>query len=375
MILAEGNFSTKEDKEYAKRLRAKFDGKIDIKKAGKQGAFLIKVEGPDADKYYKAREGLSLATTHINLLYKSSLVTLTSSLEWFISSVLYDYFKKFPGQIDADAHCFSLNDFKSISSHSAAEEYLIEEKVSEVMFGAIEWIDYFRKHMKLSMSYVDSDLPRIVEVYQRRNILVHNNGVVNSTYMRNVDKGLREGIKQKDTLVIDPIYLDTSIELFERNFILVVAELWKKLDIDHIPRACALNKVSYKGLLDKHYLSSRAINKFSISDTKQPEHFRLMAQINYWLSYKLTGQFSEIEEEVKKTDYNAKSDQFVLALHALLEDDVNFFKLLRRMTIEEKAIKFEYLDEWPLFEGYRKTRRFQNVKKEYFKALESAKDV
>jgi hypothetical protein len=60
------------------------------------------------------------------LLYKSSLITLTSTVELFLSQLLHFYFDRFPDAVGADTKFFSLDDLKSLGSIEDAKKHLRE---------------------------------------------------------------------------------------------------------------------------------------------------------------------------------------------------------------------------------------------------------
>ena len=82
--------------------------------------------------------------------------------------------------------------------------------------------------MNLSMGYLKPLRAKLIEVFQRRNVIVHNNGIVHPFYLKKVDPALRLGITKGDRLGADSDYLTGAIDLVEMTFILIGAELWKK---------------------------------------------------------------------------------------------------------------------------------------------------
>src|SRR5258706_806350 len=115
------------------------------------------------------------------LLYKSSLINLTSTVELFLSQLLHFYFDRFPDAVGSEIKFFSLDDLKSLGSIEDAKKHLIESKVEAVLRESLEdWLRFWKERVKLSMGYMDTVRDQLIEVYQRRNLLIHNGGRVNS---------------------------------------------------------------------------------------------------------------------------------------------------------------------------------------------------
>lgn len=155
---------------------------INVKGTGAKGTIDIKVTGTAASKVEQAIKAFHKAARHPTLLHRSSLISLVSIGESFLSQILHHYFDKFPGAIGATEKFFSLEQLKSFNSIDDAKICLIDAKVEEIMRDSFEdYIKFLRERIKLSLGYLDKCIPQLIEIYQRRNILVHNGGRVNVT--------------------------------------------------------------------------------------------------------------------------------------------------------------------------------------------------
>ena len=64
---------------------------------------------------------------------------------------------------------------------------MIEQRVEDVLRGSFEeWISFLKNQFKLEMGYIEKWQHKLVEIIQRRNLLVHNGGNINSIYRRKV---------------------------------------------------------------------------------------------------------------------------------------------------------------------------------------------
>lgn len=293
-------------------------------------------------------------------LYKTSLISLISSAEWFISQLLHTYYEKYPDSFNKNEKLLSIEDIKSIGGIDEAINYLIDIKIEEILRGSIkDWIDHFKSHFKLSMSYIENDIDSLIEAGLRRNILIHNNGIVNSLFMKKVPVSFQKEYKLNFPIPIDQNYVDKAITLFEKNFILIAAELWKKIDLEDHSRGKFLIEVAYDNILAKRYDIGESLSYFVMNDKKLPEEGRMVASINYWQSKKWQGHFEEIKKEVEDADFSAKEEKFKLAKYALLDEVDNFFDCLPKALKSEQITEEDVL-EWPLFKNIRETEKFKN---------------
>src|SRR5581483_11733704 len=112
------------------------------------------------------------------LLYRSALISLISSAEWFLSQVIREHLVLHPDAAGTKEKVLSLDDLKTLGSIQDATNYVIDSRIDELMWGGFEsWFTYLIEKMKLSAGYVKTKKNEIIEVFQRRNVMVHNNGL------------------------------------------------------------------------------------------------------------------------------------------------------------------------------------------------------
>src|SRR5690606_32768666 len=115
------------------------------------------------------------------------LISLVSTVEWFFSQILHYYYDKFPDSSGIKNKTLTLDDLKNFGSINDAEKFLIENKIEEILRGSIkDWFKILKDDLKLGLGYKDQYEDELVEIYQRRNLLVHNGGVVNAIYLSKV---------------------------------------------------------------------------------------------------------------------------------------------------------------------------------------------
>jgi hypothetical protein len=310
-------------------------------------------EDPGAIDILPAHRAFNAIKTELRLLFESVLMTLTSRSEWLIAQLLHLFFHRFPTAAGMSDPFFSLDDLESMQSISDARGVLIEHKVESIMrMPLADWLKFFRDKPKLGMSYLDDQSERIEEVFLRRNLVVHNGGRVSRHYIQQVNEELRPGVCAGELAELSVGYIDSSIDLLERNFTLVAVELWKKLAPTDVDRATFLLSRSVQKLNEKSWELARSFSQFCMNDSGIPEFSRLAARVNYWQSFKWSGKYEAICDEVEKADFSAKSPIFRLAQATIKDDFDQVFAMLPGI-IASGDLKKADLISWPLFQSVR----------------------
>jgi len=296
-----------------------------------------------------------------------------SNVEWFFSEILHAYFSSYPAATETEEKTLSLEDLNRFGGIEEARDYVIEKKVEHIMRGSFQdWIDTLKKKPKLTMSYLDPVIDKINEVQRRRNLLVHNDGIVNRIYLSDLSDELREGLNIGDNITVELDYLNSSIELFELNCILIGAELWKKISPSDEKRAGLLHKLTYGNLEKKRWKIAEGLSYFCIKDAKMTQLYKKLAKLNYWLSIKRQGRWEEVVKEAESEDFTVDKRRYRLGWLALCEKKDEFFKLVPEV-IKVGDITGGELKKFPIFEEVRKDPRFSKISIKKIKAKKSTK--
>jgi hypothetical protein len=292
-----------------------------------------------------------------------------SNVEWFFSQVLHYYYDEHPESAGVQKRTLSLKDLKTFGTVEDAEKYLIDVKIDEVLRGNFEsWTTLLKEELGLRLGYLKDVMDELIEIYQRRNLFVHNGGVVNSIYTSKVKENLRKGNEIGKKLTVDKKYLENSICKLQKAFILIGAELWKKLNPDDEKRGAILGEIVYENLLHSRWDICEGLCYFSLNDSKINPVDKTIAQINFWLCKKELGQYSQIEKEVIKIDYSDKKEIFQLGLYAIRGETEKLIEVLP-ITLDTNQTNIERIEEFPILKDFRQTKEYEEFKKhsKYFK--------
>lgn len=372
-----------DDPEKKEKLQEKlkeiFDGEIEVKvkdlsdsEEESNKRFSFSVRG-DTSKIDEAFEFQIKSTTQRNLLYVNSLISLLSSAEWFYSQLLHFYYDQHPNSAGIKKKTLTLEELKTFGSVTDAEKYLIDSKIENLLrSGFSDWIDTLKSDLKLGLGYITDFEDELIEIYQRRNLLVHNGGVVNSIYLSNVSKKYSEQVSSDDELTVDENYLENAISKIHVIFSLIACELWKKSAPKDAERGDFLVDMSYFYLKRSEWEIAHLPNIFLKNDAKLPTIPKTLAELNCWLCLKRLEDPKNLISDIKDVDYSDKSTVLKLGLHALREDEDEFFRYLPK-AIDNDDLKIEDLFDFPILKEMRDTKRFEKFISENEKVQEFLK--
>ena len=291
--------------------------------------------------------------------YTNILISLTARFEEFLSRFFKELFLKYPSKY-LDNSQVSFSEIKNKENVKEIEHFIIERQVDQVMRSDFNtWLKTLKEHgMKFDSC---SDLiNQYVEINERRNLYVHNNGRVNSQYTKNV-KGskLEKGTK----LILDEVYISESFRAVKLLIFTIMLEAGRFVDKedynDYIYNDIFL--AAFKELKEKNYQLSEFVFLRISTLPRINTVTSTMARINYWIAVKnLRGQ-KTIKEEVEAFDDSALEDQFKMA-KLLLLGEYNKANTYISASLKNKKITQTEIDEWPLFEDYRVSKEYEDLR-------------
>lgn len=292
---------------------------------------------------------------HCKQLYVSSFINLLCTVERFFSQVLHYHYDKHPQAACIENKQLTLSQLREYNTISDAVKYLIDFKIDEVLRGDfMSWMRILKEEIRLETSLFEPSYDVITEIYQRRNLLVHNGGIVNSIYMNKVKSEHRLDLKIGDELSIDIEYLDNSICQLHSTFILIAAMLWQKESPTDKERADVIGDIVYENLLQSRWGIAQALSEFIIKDKNIPCFDKEIAQINRLLCLKRQYGKDRIVEVLEKLDLSDKADLIRVGYYALLDDFDNLVLYMKK-CLNANNLTMNSIDEFPILQEFRES--------------------
>jgi len=333
-------------------------------------SFASSLANADTEEFAKIRlsgqmKELKSKFNHIELLNTNTLISLMSFAEWFFVQILHFYFEKYPEAASIDSKSLTYEEIKSFNSIKDAQDYLLDNKIEGIIRGSIDsWFKYLRSQFKLSIKHFALYENTLIEISQRRNLLVHNGGIINSIYISKVNENYRTEAYVGKKIIVDKTYLDSSISTVQVVFILIATEIWLKVDPNDQKRTELIVRLINENMDEGRWDIVEHLSAFILSDKSAPNINKLIAQLNFWLSKKRQGEFEEIFKEIEKIDYSDKPIRYQIAFAALKDNTKLFLELLEDGLIDNQ-ISFEEIDTLPIFDTMIVTKNYKTFKEHY----------
>lgn len=287
---------------------------------------------------------------HIQATNELAFIKLITLVEWFLSQILRVHLLNYPNALDTSSKTFSLDDLKNFDSINFAHEYLIDETIGKITRGSFEsWIDYLKGSVKnqkkeksinvksnslnLDLEIINDIIPKLIEAHQRRNLLVHNNGIVNKIYLKNIPRQLETEAPELDSSIsILPSYLEESIQNFEFCFLIIGSEIMKKAPKGTTEsRIEYISKAQFENLKNKRFSIAKKYGEYIQNDSEASEDNKLYAKINNWLAIKLDSGLEGIKNEVANEDFRSRAKLYKMAKALVLDDYEVAIPLIKKL--------------------------------------------
>jgi len=315
----------------------------------------------DEEKVEGAAKGIvsliksQVATQYLNrnqteILYKTSFVMLISYFDYLISDIIWCYYKAFPGALSGKELSITLNDLKMCSDKDEAVDYILSKKVDSVLYGNLSnQLNFFSSELKIGLNKRIVKWDIINEAVERRNLVVHNNGIVNRRYINNV-KRLAKGIKEGDVLNADDRYLKNIFEEVFLAGIVLTENCWRKWRKKETEGADDIlvyeaGKAIFRGewnLAGELCLYAKGI---PLSD----EGDIIRVEIYYCHTLKKGGKRDKMEAELKKICRKELTPLERAMVCALVDDKDGFYKCVEEVAELGKTSKESFIKnfDWP----------------------------
>jgi hypothetical protein len=305
---------------------------------------------------------------------RNFIVSLMSQFDTYIGDLVRCVFIFKPEIIDSSERKLTFAELKSFESIENAYEFIIDKEIESILRESYsDQFNWFEKKLGIKLR---SDLPAwksFIELSQRRNIFVHNDGKVSTQYL-NVCKAnecdLLNETKIGDILTVSKEYFENAFEiLFEISFKLNQV-LRRNIESKNLEQADdSFMNITYELIQNKQYelakvlfeFEDKYINKYSSQDTE------LRILLNRAQTYKWMGKSEKCKEIIKSRDWSACGEIFKLATSVLMDEFQLASESMKLIGNNESVIHKSCYSDWPIFQEFVKSHEFKTVYDEIYK--------
>ena len=242
---------------------------------------------------------------------------------------------------------------------------LVEQTAEENMYDVLKTITKINEIHNLHLEKYKDIYEDFIEIYLRRNIIVHNNCTVNEQYLSQIPQKYKN-IKIGEQLKCSEDYINHSISTIF-NFVFLLYYCIGTTE-EHIS---ILNKTAFELLKKEKWKQAMfcydLLSKIKTIDNENKTNF----MINYYNAKKHVFGLTMVQDEIEKFDISGMSDMFVIAKNLLLENHKEVSEQLEDSY--PKTYNSFIIQDWPIFCEYRKSKEYEEFRQKHIDDFENYK--
>lgn len=334
----------------------------------KEDAETLSVPVDRVSEFERLRKRLSKAAIASESVPRSFLVALVSDYDAYLSGLLRILFAYHPEALNATEKNFSYSDLISFESIDAVREFIIEKRIENVLRDshAAQFV-WLEGKFSLPLKKELASWPHFIELTERRNLFVHNDGVVNQQYLdvcKEHGVTLEDGVSKGSKLRVTPKYFRHAHAIIFEIASKLAHVLWRKVapgEREDADRHLA-GSLIYELIYQERFELAAVMADFAADTFKKfsSDYNRKMLAVNHAQAHKWIGNASKCAKILDSHDWSAARDEFQLCVAALRDDVPGTISLMKTIGKAERPGKAGYR-EWPIFKELRKNGEFQEA--------------
>lgn len=298
------------------------------------------------------------------------LMGLVSSYEHQMSLLARIIIEINPKIIVSKDKTVSILDILEADSIDSIKQKYIDKEVENIFReGVDKQIEWFENKVNISdIKSNHKNIDKFMELFERRNLFAHNNGIVNDIYLSKVSKKYTSDnkISKGDYLRADPRYFYESLDLIIEFGVKLIQVCWRKLvpAESEIADSLLLN-LCFELIMSGEYRLAKYLLEFARGlRGDRSEMMTRMFIVNHANSCKLLKEEKEALTILDSVDWSASSNNFQCCVAAVRGDVGETVKYMRKLGKNGEISTLEY-QSWPVFYHVRDVDSFKSA----FKAL------
>ena len=239
----------------------------------------------------------------------------------------------------------------------------VKKEVESNMFDSLKTLDLISQKENININRYRNILDEFEEIYYRRNLYIHNNGIVNNIYLLNIKDKFKENIKTNQKLVTDEVYLRNAVNMLYK----VVCTLFYEVQLAYNPKYekwhISLGNIGFDLLQNRNYDVAEQLY-FILSNYKQLcFRDKAMYRINYINALKQQGKTEIVKKELNELDVSIATDDYKIAKLCLEDKNKEVYEAISKNYPE--PFTADLIRDWPLFINFRESEYYALFVKEH----------
>lgn len=310
---------------------------------------------------------IELGDSFAQLTLRNAVISTISNYEIFLAKVIDTHLRMNPDMLkpsDSDAEKIAkssesiLNMLFTYESVDQIIESLINKRVDSIMRQSFEeWNKNLFKDSKVNFVQSFYNVKLYSSYFQIRNIIVHNDSVVNSIFISKVDEEFRDGLQEGEKFNLNIQFFEKMVEDFALAGAMLINIIWKIIyPKESKARLSYMNEFIYFAMMRKNWILVEKISGHIMKDDGRDREINMIIYLNFCLSQKRLNKFSTVKQDLEDFEHSMYSDRLSLGVYALLDK----FKELGEKIIS-CDIEPGHLVEWPILMEFRKSENFTEI--------------
>jgi len=281
---------------------------------------------------------------HRGLLLKSSFMTMIATSDFLLSDILHCYYESYPEALNDDM-VLPLGELRKCTDINEAIHMLMDQKVETVLFkNFTKQILFFENELKIDTARTIISWDLINEAYQRRNIFAHNNGIVNTRYLRSVGglPGVKD-VKLGERLGVNWDYFFQVYSEILAGGIVLAQNCWRKWykeyssDADSVLVDCINRELLQQAVVPATRLCLYSREIETSSEETRYDLDALLCQL-----LKIVGLKEKFTQEIRKLEKVASSNKQLTDIAALKDDKEAFYEHVKNAAKNKEIYKSDF---------------------------------
>ncbi len=369
-----GNLASGEDESIKEKSKEFFDQALAeirqemerIKNKDKDDDTITKEEAEIFFKKFvrKLRKQPKISPKNYEILSRSSFLMLNNYFEYLIADLLSYYYNKFKNSLNEKEFKFTLKELNEYDTIEEATKDLIVKEVESLIIDKSfnELLEHFEDKLSISLEKNLINWDEIIEIRERRHLIVHNSSVVNKKYISRTKNPYNYQIG--DVVNVDKDYFLKSWLQFKLAGQLLIFNCWGNWDKDNIDNAIFQIMIqTFEDLNSKNYNLVCKICKYSEQiepKNEDQEDYILRIKVNNAISLKKQNKDNEVKKVLKKIKVGTATPIFKIA-HNILSDKYDDLEELFSQAIVVDKLNIDWYLEWPIFDFVREKDEINKV--------------
>lgn len=239
----------------------------------------------------------------------------------------------------------------------------VKNEVESNMFDSLKTLKLISEKENINVNRYRNILDRFEEIYYRRNLYIHNDGIVNNIYLSNIKNEFAQEVEIDQKLITDEAYLRNAINMLYK----VVCTLFYEIQVTYNPKYekwhINLGNIGFDFLQNKNYDVAEQIYFILSSYHYLCFKDKAMYRINYINALKQQGKTDVVKRELENLDVSIATDDYKIAKLCLEDKNEDVYKAISKNY--PNPFTADLIRDWPLFINFRESEYYTLFVKEH----------